>query len=203
MREKEEREGERQKEKGGKGYANKVDKISTSFFFTNFPEDLGWGDLWKLFSKYGSVCDVFIPKKMDKWERKFGFVKFKETKDYEVEALCNKLVDVWWDTFKLRINNARFDKWEEKGGNEAGQTQSKRAPPGSVRAVSDDMSFKSLLVGEENSGGGRVDKDGMVVGSDGGRKKTRAISFNDVVSLELPVQEASVALLNQSMVGFF
>jgi hypothetical protein len=44
MREKEEREGERLKEKGTKEYAKRVDKISTSFFFTNFPEDLGWGD---------------------------------------------------------------------------------------------------------------------------------------------------------------
>jgi hypothetical protein len=50
------------------------------------------------------VCDVFIPKKVDKWGRKFGFVKFKEVKDFEVEALRKKLEDVWWEKFKLRIN---------------------------------------------------------------------------------------------------
>ncbi|GAU48287.1 hypothetical protein TSUD_236570 [Trifolium subterraneum] len=65
-----------------------MDQISTPFFFTNFPEEVGWGDLWKLFARYGSVVDVFIPKKVDKWGRKFGFVKFKEVK--EVESLSNR-----------------------------------------------------------------------------------------------------------------
>ncbi|MCI32184.1 RNA-binding protein 25-like, partial [Trifolium medium] len=77
-----------------------MDQISTSFYFTNFLEELGWGDLWKLFAKYGSVCDVFIPKKMDKWGRRFGFVKFKEVND--VDALSSKLEDVWCESFKLR-----------------------------------------------------------------------------------------------------
>jgi RNA recognition motif-containing protein len=115
MREKEERERAQQKENGRKGgYVHRVDKTSTSFFVTNFPEDLVWGDLWKLFAKFGSVCDVFIPKKVDKWGRRFGFVKFKEVKEFEVELLSKKLEDVWWDNFKLRVNRARFAKGDKK-----------------------------------------------------------------------------------------
>jgi RNA recognition motif-containing protein len=113
MREKEEREGVSQKNgRRGGGYGHRMDMISTSFFFTNFPEEVGWGDLWKLFATYGRVCNVFIPKKMDKWGRKFGFVKFKEVLD--VEALSLKLEDVWWDNFKLRVNRARFAKGDKK-----------------------------------------------------------------------------------------
>jgi hypothetical protein len=60
----EKEEGERVRKSGG--YGHRMDQISTPFFFTNFPEELGWGELWKLFAKYGRVCDVFIPKKVDK-----------------------------------------------------------------------------------------------------------------------------------------
>jgi hypothetical protein len=56
-----EREGSQNENGGRKGYVHRMDQISTSFFFTNFPEELGWGDLWRLFAKFGSVCHVFIP----------------------------------------------------------------------------------------------------------------------------------------------
>ncbi|MCI20059.1 endonuclease/exonuclease/phosphatase family protein, partial [Trifolium medium] len=98
----------------GRGYVHRMDQISTSFFFTNFPEELDWGMLWKLFSKYGSVTDVFIPKKVDKWGRRFGFVKFKGVREFEVEALSRKLEDVWWGTYKLRVNRSRFGKDDPK-----------------------------------------------------------------------------------------
>jgi hypothetical protein len=49
---------------------------------------------------------------MDKWGRRFGFVKFKEV--VEVDVLSKKLEDVWWDKFKLRVNRERFGKGEKK-----------------------------------------------------------------------------------------
>ncbi|MCI19946.1 endonuclease/exonuclease/phosphatase family protein, partial [Trifolium medium] len=128
MREKEEREGElgheRERRKHGSSYAHRMDQISTSFFVTNFPEDLGWGDLWKLFARYGSVIDVFIPKKVDKWGRKFAFVKFKEVRD--LEELSRKLEDVWSGNFKLRVNRARFRKGDNKAANKSSQEENHR-----------------------------------------------------------------------------
>ncbi|KAK2413385.1 zinc finger CCCH domain-containing protein [Trifolium repens] len=203
MREKEEREGEgRQKVRKG-GYGHRMDQISTSFFFTNFPEELVWGDLWKLFSRYGSVCDVFIPKKVDKWGRKFGFVKFKEVKDEEVELLSKKLEDVWCEKFKLRINRARFGKGDIKEAKGSNHNNAQRSLMNLNREVSEELSFKSLLVGKENLEGVKVDKDGMVVDGDGGRKKTRVFSMGDLVPLDISVQKTTVALLKQCMVGFF
>jgi RNA recognition motif-containing protein len=145
MREKEEREGVKQR-KGG--FVNIIDQISTSFFFTNFPEDLGWGDLWKLFAKFGNVGDVFIPKKVDKWGRKFGFVKFKEVK--EVEVMSEKLEDVWWDSYKLRINRARFGKGDKKEGDTSNRNQTQRLLVGNDLQVSDEMSYKTLLLEKDD-----------------------------------------------------
>ncbi|MCI34305.1 hypothetical protein A2U01_0055524, partial [Trifolium medium] len=57
------------------------------------------------------VGDAFIPKKVDKWGRRFGFVKFREVK--EVELLSKIPQDVWIGSFKLRVNKSRFHRNEE------------------------------------------------------------------------------------------
>lgn len=50
---------------------------TTSFFFTNFPDNFGEVDMWKIFSRWVSVGEVFIPPKRDKFGKRFGFVRFK------------------------------------------------------------------------------------------------------------------------------
>jgi len=85
-----------------------LDSTTTSFFFTNFPKEAKYSDLWRLFACFGFVGEVFIPNKLDKWGRKFGFVKFKEVKD--VVDLERRLEVVWlWDT-RLKVNIARFGR---------------------------------------------------------------------------------------------
>ncbi|MCH83309.1 hypothetical protein A2U01_0004128, partial [Trifolium medium] len=63
--------------------------VSTSFFFTNFSEDVKDLDLWSRFGKYGRVGDVYIPKKLDKQGRRTS-------------------LDIWLGTYKLRVNRARL-----------------------------------------------------------------------------------------------
>ncbi|GAU23742.1 hypothetical protein TSUD_128460 [Trifolium subterraneum] len=122
MREKVEREGEGKHhsprvggirlteydERRSDGFIRRLDQEATSFFFTNLPDDCLAVDLWKIFAKYGRVGEVYLPNKMDKWGRRFGFVKFLEVK--QVEELENKLGEVWCGSFKLRINLSRFAK---------------------------------------------------------------------------------------------
>jgi RNA recognition motif-containing protein len=74
--------------------------------------ELGWGDIWKIFVKFGSVSDVYIPKKVDKWGRKFGFVKFKDVRD--ADEMFKKLQEVWYGTTKLSVKRARFGKEDQK-----------------------------------------------------------------------------------------
>ncbi|MCI16832.1 endonuclease/exonuclease/phosphatase family protein, partial [Trifolium medium] len=184
MREKEEREGElgleRDGRKHGSSYAHRMDQISTSFFVTNFPEELGWGDLWKIFARFGSVTDVFIPKKVDKWGRKFGFVKFKEVRD--MEDLSTRLEDVWCGNFKLRVNRARFRKGDSKAENKNSQEENQRKMEANDRRVKDDLSFKSLLTRDKSNGDEEV-----VCARTGERRKARVNSMGDLQPLELSV----------------
>ncbi|MCI24899.1 RNA-binding protein 25-like, partial [Trifolium medium] len=94
------------------GYIHRVDQDCISFFISNFPEDCSSEDLWEEFARFGRVADVFIPKKVDKWGRRFGFVKYKEVK--EMEVLLSSLQDVWIGSFKLRVNKSRFVRNEER-----------------------------------------------------------------------------------------
>ncbi|MCI40109.1 RNA-binding protein 25-like, partial [Trifolium medium] len=99
------------------GYVNRLNKEAISYYFTNFPDDILVVDLWKVFAKYGRVGEVYIPKKKDKWGRRFGFVKFKEVKN--VEELSRRLGEVWCGTYKVRINLSRFAKGSQQRSTEA------------------------------------------------------------------------------------
>lgn len=47
---------------GNKNFLNGT----TTFFFTNFPEECREQDLWEILFKWGSVREVYIPPKGDK-----------------------------------------------------------------------------------------------------------------------------------------
>jgi hypothetical protein len=97
---------------------------------------------------------VFIPKKLDKWGNRFGFVKFLEVKDEE--ALGARLEDAsLWNTH-LKVNRARFgresnkvevldkkvEKWKKKeveGGSLAGPS------------VLPDKSFKAAVSKDQST----------------------------------------------------
>lgn len=81
---------------------------SISFFFTNFPESHGTMEMWKFFSKWGTVGDVFIPHKRDKMGRKFGFVRFKRVVDGC--KLKSELSNVSIGLFKVIVNTPRFQR---------------------------------------------------------------------------------------------
>jgi hypothetical protein len=66
---------------------------------------------------------VYIPNKVDKWGKKFAFVKFKGVK--AVEELDGRLDDVWCGSFKLRVNRARFDRNEQTRPEERGNSEKK------------------------------------------------------------------------------
>jgi hypothetical protein len=199
MREKVER-GERWGESSGvrkvlSTYHHRVDQISTSFFITNFPEDLGWGDIWKIFVKYGMVSDVFIPKKVDKWGRKFGFVKFKEVRD--VEDLSRRLDDVWYGTMKIMVKQARFRKGDQYDGSvkEKVEPAQRKRVALNVKVI-EGVSFKSILAkGKEVNG---VEEVAPAVE----KKKNRLHSVEDLAPLELRVSEPNLRALEGSKVGF-
>jgi hypothetical protein len=167
---------------GSNGYVKKLDRESTSFFFTNFPEETLAVDLWKIFVKFGRVGEVFIPKKLNRWGERFGFVKYMEAKD--VEDLSRRLGEVWLGTYKLRINLSRF----AKGSTSVPQTGNKSMSYlGKEDAVILGKSFRSALTtsttvfaAKDKAGGtgGQVNKDeGLVVEQELGFVKILSKSY--------------------------
>jgi hypothetical protein len=67
--------------------------VTSSFFVCNFPEEVVYEDLWKLFLPFGRVGEVFLSRRLDKWNRRFNFIKFIEVGN--VEALEAEMHDVW------------------------------------------------------------------------------------------------------------
>lgn len=82
-------------------------KDTTTFYFTNFPKDWGVEPLWKMFSRWGCVMDVFLPRKRNKMGWPFGFVWF--TGVLRVKEMEDSLNAIWIGLYKLRMNVARFD----------------------------------------------------------------------------------------------
>ncbi|KAK7274721.1 hypothetical protein RIF29_15818 [Crotalaria pallida] len=83
---------------------------TVTFYFTNFPNEVGSGDLWRTFNRWGKVMDVFIPSKKNKAGKSFGFVRFKDIKN--VAELEGKLAQIRWGTQKIMLNVSKFRRHE-------------------------------------------------------------------------------------------
>ena len=81
-----------------------------SFFFTNFPDHFFEKDLWKVFQRWGRVLDVFISRKLNSRNRRYGFVRFQGVED--AYALEKKLDAIWIGTWKLQVNIPKYSRSE-------------------------------------------------------------------------------------------
>ncbi|GJU81119.1 protein CTR9 [Tanacetum coccineum] len=106
-------DGERRKRQRmakGKSRPTDFDKImrdkATSFFFTNFPDSWDSAALWKMFSRYGKVVDVYIAFKKTKKDTRFGFVRFINF--VHLETFERRLKEILIGESRLVINRAKF-----------------------------------------------------------------------------------------------
>ncbi|CAL0325059.1 unnamed protein product [Lupinus luteus] len=92
------------------------------FYISNFPDDFGQHDLWRLFKRWGRVRDVYIPSKRNKHDRRFAFLRFDKVKDEENFA---KILDeVWVGNSKIYANIPLF-KRNISDGSSGGGPQAK------------------------------------------------------------------------------
>jgi hypothetical protein len=112
-------------EKGGRkgdakqrGYVHRLDQVATSFFFTNFPEDVKAVDLWPKFARFGRVGEVFIPDKLDRQGRRFGFVKYRDMRNAreQLDLVSNIWIGIQEDEEQRNERLERKWKWREKDG---------------------------------------------------------------------------------------
>ncbi|PWA65462.1 hypothetical protein CTI12_AA329110 [Artemisia annua] len=87
---------------------DEVQKISTSVFVTNFPDNVRAKDLWHVCKQYGHVVDSFIPERRSKARKRFGFVRF--IKVFDVDRLVGNLCTVWIGNYRIHANVARFSR---------------------------------------------------------------------------------------------
>ncbi|MCH82537.1 RNA recognition motif, partial [Trifolium medium] len=119
-------------------------KQITTFFVTNFPDDVTTDDLWTTFAKYWKVGEVYIPAKRDKFDRRFGFARFVEVRD--VQDLLDRIEGTWFGTYKLRANLSRFNRGEvqHRGDtNHNGKVESRSG--GKLSGLNQGLSFKGAL----------------------------------------------------------
>jgi len=70
-----EREEHRRREDQYK-HKKSLEKNSSMFFFSNFPDSHAEYEMFRVFQKWSRVREVFISKRPNRWGRRFGFVRF-------------------------------------------------------------------------------------------------------------------------------
>ncbi|PWA84779.1 hypothetical protein CTI12_AA157570 [Artemisia annua] len=91
-------------------FHKEVEKITTSFYVTNFPDYVDAKRLWKECESYGRIVDTFIAYKKSKRGKRFGFVRFIGVKNEE--ELANSLATIWIGSYHMFAVVARFKRKE-------------------------------------------------------------------------------------------
>ncbi|GLU13970.1 hypothetical protein SLE2022_305700 [Rubroshorea leprosula] len=125
------------------GLDHKISGQATTFFIYNFPENVEVKELWYRFQMYGKVIDVFVPKKRDKWGKRFGFLRLLGVQN--VSQMVRRLNEIWIDSYKLRVKTTEDRSKERvKGSDTRGRTQHRVD-----RLVKPGQSYAQVVKGKE------------------------------------------------------
>ncbi|GKV15863.1 hypothetical protein SLEP1_g26605 [Rubroshorea leprosula] len=105
-----------QKRRTGEAYDRGLFKQAIPFFFTNFPDEWCYADMWRTFLKFGRVYDIYCPNRKSRNGGRFGFVRFLDVKDKR--ELERHLDQIWVGDRKLWVNYPRYDtsQIQKQGG---------------------------------------------------------------------------------------
>ncbi|GAU46193.1 hypothetical protein TSUD_93800 [Trifolium subterraneum] len=141
------------------GFVHRLDNETTSFFVTNFPDDVTTADLWSRFARFARVGEVYIPNNLDKQGRRFGFLKFRVV--INATELQRRISNIWVRSLKLRINLSKF----RKNTHPPNRDEQCRDPRFDQNLVLLDKTLKDALVVEASVGGsgGHQDKEAISI----------------------------------------
>jgi len=89
---------------------NSGEGISTTFFFSNFPDSHGKYDMYRIFRKWARVKEVFISRRLNRWGRRYDFVRFYPVPN---EAKLEKKLDqIYIGNLKLHVNFPKYRRAE-------------------------------------------------------------------------------------------
>jgi len=112
-----------------------------TFFFSNFPNGVGEVDMFKVFQKWARVKDVFISRRLNKWGRRFGFVRFFGMRD--VGHLERELDQLYVGNKKLFVNIPKYRRNMEEQSRTEGRL---RRAPYRARQNEDSHAHKKVTV---------------------------------------------------------
>ncbi|KAL8475070.1 hypothetical protein ACS0TY_031478 [Phlomoides rotata] len=102
-----------------------------TLFFTNFPTDCSTKALSEKFNKIDLARDIFVPNRLDKKGKAFGFVRFRGNTNRE--RLEWDLNNIWIGSYKLRENISKFARKGEKQAGKAKNTTPDKGIDGDTR----------------------------------------------------------------------
>jgi len=83
------------------------------FYLERYPSYLSYHDLRARLLQIGSVQSLFMARKPNKAGRRFGFCTLS-SKD-STDDLLRSLNNIWFDSYKLLVNLARFETRHTQG----------------------------------------------------------------------------------------
>ena len=89
-------------------YSKDVERISDSFYVTNFHAYIDAKQLWKTRKPYGRIVDAYNLSKLSKMGKRFGFVRF--TGIVNGEEFAKRLANILIESFHLFVAVERFNR---------------------------------------------------------------------------------------------
>ncbi|PWA80112.1 hypothetical protein CTI12_AA199960 [Artemisia annua] len=89
-------------------FNNGIEKISESFYITNFPDHLDAKGLWRACEPFGRIVDAYIAKKHSKLGKRFAFVRFLGIS--KAEDFVKRLSTIWINNHHVFAAVARFKR---------------------------------------------------------------------------------------------
>ncbi|KAL4583746.1 hypothetical protein LXL04_008329 [Taraxacum kok-saghyz] len=90
-----------------------VSRLATTFFVSGFPGHWCSRDLWLATEKCGLLVDAFVPRRKDSFGAPYGFIRF--VKVYNMKGLLEKLNNLIFEGFRMKVNVAKFPRGRAKG----------------------------------------------------------------------------------------
>ncbi|KAK8683777.1 hypothetical protein V6N13_039826 [Hibiscus sabdariffa] len=108
---------------------------SVSVFVENIPNAMHWKGLWHAFARHGDVTDTFIPRKLSRGGKRFGFVRLKSRTD--AIRIIERLNGFILYGYRLTVKMARFKKgaFKEKSSETQGPKNWMNDTVGRVKTV--------------------------------------------------------------------
>ncbi|GKV32054.1 hypothetical protein SLEP1_g40687 [Rubroshorea leprosula] len=88
------------------GYDRGLYKQASAFFFTNFPDDWSYSEMWRTFGKFGRVYAIYSPQRRNRNGKRFGFVRFLDVQ--KLQAMENQLDQIHIGSHKIWVNLAKY-----------------------------------------------------------------------------------------------